>query len=374
MSERILEYFQTGPIAKERIDRDQGVIRGVKFLGVESRNPPPHNNSYPIEMRRASEKLLEGAQIYVNHPPRDQGEKTRDYQEKMGVARNIHESGEGLVGDWHFPPKHALADTVLWDAANNQAGLSFSINATAGKIRFDGGRKIVESLEALHSIDLVTRGATTTSLFESVLTMKKIKNRSIFEALCKKSDRPKVLKLLEDDYAPMLNAETEVADEGGDAFDHLCNAIGAAMKSGDWDMADKLYKAAKSTSAPEKKADAGADDTGADDAAETKESLRKRHAEETKRLQEVLVVLAENGLTPSKVLVKLLESTKTKAEMQAVIKEYLDDRGDAPLRPAQKPKSGLPQKGTRGIREGQIEVPETILANGTKAIAEWASN
>jgi hypothetical protein len=167
-NKQILEYVESGIIRPERIDRAAGIIRGVKLLGPKSANPPPHNNEYPLEMRQRSTGILEGGRIYVNHPGRADAGQTRPYEEAMGVARNVRESGDGLVGDWHFPPKHPLAESVCWDAQNNPTGLAFSINATAGKIRFENGRKIIESLEALHSIDLVSRGATTRSLFEGL--------------------------------------------------------------------------------------------------------------------------------------------------------------------------------------------------------------
>jgi hypothetical protein len=165
MSERILEYVQGTP--QGRIDPGKAAIYGVKILGEQSANPPPNNNSYPLEMRRASVRLFENSRVFVDHPGRGEGGQTRPYQDAMGLIRNVREAGDGLRGDWHFPPRHPLAENVLWDAEHAGHGLAFSINATAGKVRMDGDRKVIESLERVNSVDLVSRGATVKGLFES---------------------------------------------------------------------------------------------------------------------------------------------------------------------------------------------------------------
>jgi hypothetical protein len=164
MGERILEFVESQPT---RIDAGAGVIRGVKVLGPKSANGPPHHNEYPLEMRQKSVGLFNGSRVFIGHPPRGEAGQTRPYQDAMGVIRDVAERGDGLYGTWHFPPKHVLAPSICWDAANNPSGLGFSINATAGKIRHDGSRKIIESIEAVHSVDLVSKAATVKGLFES---------------------------------------------------------------------------------------------------------------------------------------------------------------------------------------------------------------
>jgi hypothetical protein len=166
MGELILEFVESGKA--RRIDPGKACIYGVKLLGEHSRNSPPHNNTYPLSTRKGALNLFEGARVYVNHNDGDKQGQTRPYEQSMGVLKNIREGGDGLYGDWHFPPRHPLAANVLWDAQNAEAGLAFSINATAGKIRMSGGRKVIESLEQVHSVDLVSRGATVRSLFESL--------------------------------------------------------------------------------------------------------------------------------------------------------------------------------------------------------------
>jgi hypothetical protein len=165
MGEHILEFVEGRPSG--RIDRATAAIFGVKILGAESQNPPPHNNSYPLAMRQRSVKLFEGMRVFVDHPARNDAGQTRPYQQAMGLLRDVREAGDGLRANWLFPPQHPLAPQVLWDAEHAPNNLAFSINATAGKIKMDGGRKVIESLEKVHSVDLVSRGATVKGLFES---------------------------------------------------------------------------------------------------------------------------------------------------------------------------------------------------------------
>jgi hypothetical protein len=165
MSTTILEYVAGPPAGK--IDPGKAAIYGVKILGEQSANPPPHNNFYPIQTRRASAKLFENIRVFLNHPARENAAGTRPYQDAMGLLVNVREAGDGLRADWLFPPKHPLAENVLWDAQHAENGLAFSINAEADKIRFDGDRKVIEKFARVNSVDLVSRGATVSGLFES---------------------------------------------------------------------------------------------------------------------------------------------------------------------------------------------------------------
>ena len=84
-------------------DREAGILRGVKVLGLESKN----GRSYqPSALQRAA-SLYEGAKVNVNHPA---GNPTgpRDYRDRIGQIKSVvMRAGEGLFGDFHFNPKHA---------------------------------------------------------------------------------------------------------------------------------------------------------------------------------------------------------------------------------------------------------------------------
>lgn len=161
-TESILEYVAScGRTAK--IDRANGVIRDVKILGLDSRN----NRLYPESTLREAARLYENAKVNLNHPDHSPRE-SRKYQDRFGVIRNVRlQSGDGLFGDFHFNPKHALAEQFLWDAENSPENVGFSHNVEA-VVGSRDGKQIVEKINAVRSVDLVADPATTVGLFEEI--------------------------------------------------------------------------------------------------------------------------------------------------------------------------------------------------------------
>ena len=161
MEQALLELVASSS-ASLRVDRDRGTIRGVKILGLQSKN----GRRYLGEALAAAVGLYEGAKVNVNHP-KGHPQAARDYQDRIGHLRNVQFVAEaGLVGDLQVNPKHALAEQLLWDAehAPDSVGLSHNVQArTATR----GGEVLVESILAVHSVDLVADPATTRGLFES---------------------------------------------------------------------------------------------------------------------------------------------------------------------------------------------------------------
>ena len=143
-------------------DRTHGVIRGVKILGVVSRN----GRTYLPEALAEAVGLYEQAKVNVNHP-KGSPAAARDYQDRIGVIRNVAaRPGEGLFGDFHFNPKHALAEQLVWDAEHAPENVGFSHNVQARTSR-QGDRVVVEAITKVQSVDLVADPATTGGLFES---------------------------------------------------------------------------------------------------------------------------------------------------------------------------------------------------------------
>jgi len=161
MTEMLQEFFDSRGVAV-RVDRQAGVIRGVKILGLQSRN----GRSYLPEALAQAAGLYEEAKVNVNHPKGNPG-GPRDYQDRIGVIRNVAvRSGEGLFADFHFNPKHALAEQLVWDAEHAPENVGFSHNVQA-QTRRQGDRLVVEAITKVQGVDLVADPATTRGLFES---------------------------------------------------------------------------------------------------------------------------------------------------------------------------------------------------------------
>lgn len=159
--ELVQEYVDSGGQAL-RSDPRRGVLRGVKLLGLQSRN----GRRYAESALRQAIGLYEGSKVNVNHPTRDPL-SPRDYRDRLGVVRNARfEAGKGLFGDLHYNPKHALAEQLAWDAEHSPQNVGLSHNVLA-RTRRDGGETVVEAITRVQSVDLVADPATTAGLFEA---------------------------------------------------------------------------------------------------------------------------------------------------------------------------------------------------------------
>lgn len=160
MTETLQEYVDSGG-ATLRVDREAGVLRGVKLIGLHSQNGRRYRDAALANAKR----LYESAKVNVNHS-RAGAAAPRDYQDRLGVIRHVeHRQGEGLFGELHFNPKHALAEQLVWDAQHNPANVGLSHNVLALTSR-DGADVVVEEITRVQSVDLVADPATTRGLFE----------------------------------------------------------------------------------------------------------------------------------------------------------------------------------------------------------------
>lgn len=161
MNERLHEFVHSRDAAV-RVDREAGVIQGVKILGLASRNGRTY---LPAALEQAA-RLYEDAKVNVNHPKGAPG-GPRDYQDRIGAIRNVaFRPGEGLFADFHFNPKHALAEQLVWDALHAPQNVGFSHNVEARTLR-RGDEVAVEAIVKVQSVDLVADPATTHGLYET---------------------------------------------------------------------------------------------------------------------------------------------------------------------------------------------------------------
>ncbi|MBQ2851313.1 MAG: hypothetical protein IJE77_12595, partial [Thermoguttaceae bacterium] len=119
-NENVLEFCDLAS-PQRKIDKENGVVSGVKILGVKSRN----NRVYPLETLRDAAPLYENAKVNVNHPDGSPTE-SRKYQDRVGSIKNVTLQESGLYGDFHFNPKHPLAEQMLWDAEKAPENFGFS--------------------------------------------------------------------------------------------------------------------------------------------------------------------------------------------------------------------------------------------------------
>jgi hypothetical protein len=262
-----------------KLDREAGVIRGVKLIGFESKN----GRLYPPPVLKAAVHLYEGAKVNIDHPERDPAQ-ARKYGERFGVIRSVRfVEGQGNYGDFHFNPKHPMADQVCWDAEHNPEALGFSHNALLRLGPKQGGKEVIESIINIRSMDLVADPATTTSLFESETPM--------------------------DPNAPMAPAETDPKDAMKGAFRQM---IMAAVDDESLDTAATMKKIKEIMKAQEKlTGGTSTPDEPVDEAAEESVQLKAQvgllqqqleqyqaKEREAQRLEAITSELSAAGLNP----------------------------------------------------------------------------
>lgn len=151
-----------GAPARPRVDEEACVIRGVKVLGVNSSN----RRVYLPEAIRAAAHLYEGVSVRLDHPadPDDQ----RSVEEPFGWLRNVRVGPDGgLFADLHYLASHPFAARLVEAAKRNPSLYSLSHNADGATTEGADGVVTVHEITEVRSVDLVTDGATTRSLFES---------------------------------------------------------------------------------------------------------------------------------------------------------------------------------------------------------------
>ncbi|TWT30339.1 hypothetical protein KOR34_48970 [Posidoniimonas corsicana] len=233
-----------------RLDRAASVLRGVKLLGLTSRN----QRRYQEHALRRAAPLYEGARVNVNHPAGDPL-APRDYRDRLGVIRGVElRPGEGLFAALHFNPKHPLAEQLVWDAEHAPQNVGLSHNVLARTAQREG-QTIVEAIEHVRSVDLVADPATTDGLFEHQRSAEadqpglEEQVRSLTDALRQVEQQARVYRLLaEHGLRPTGDGESAV----GAAFLHALmeTADPAVLERLVVDRARLLQEAARDSFGP----------------------------------------------------------------------------------------------------------------------------
>lgn len=149
-----------------RVDREAGIIYGVKVVGTKSQN----RRSYPLEVLSRAIPLYENAAVNVGHPA-DNKTDHDSIATHFGAIRNVTaraDSEPGLIGDLHYLKSHRLAEQVAEAAERFPERLGLSHNADCLFHRGNDGTLHVERIEKVYGVDLVRRPGTTKGLFESL--------------------------------------------------------------------------------------------------------------------------------------------------------------------------------------------------------------
>ena len=240
--------------APDKIDREAGIIRGVRVIGPRSDN----NRYYTHECLTGALHLYEGAAVKIDHPPKGRQDQERPIASIFGWLRDAHIDESGAVrADLHYLKTHDLAEQVAETAERNPNLIGFSHNADGLGHTEPDGTFVVDEITELRSVDLVDRPATNKSLFESRRAMQTIKVKAfLLEKVLPhlKGSKARYLKKLLEGMdtldMPMKAQEEDEEEEPSTYHDHLYQAHKAVMEE-DPAMANKILNLLKAEEAEE---------------------------------------------------------------------------------------------------------------------------
>ena len=158
---RLLEVVESTAV---KVDRESGVIAGVKILGRTSRN----GRVYSAGAIKGALPLYEGRSVNFNHARGSKPGIDRPIEDRCGWLQNVREDTDGgLSGDLHYLKSDPRSDKVA-EAAERKPGLFGLSHDAEGKVSRQGSTMLVEKINAVRSVDIVSDPATTRSLFESM--------------------------------------------------------------------------------------------------------------------------------------------------------------------------------------------------------------
>jgi len=146
---------------------DDWVLRNVALCGGRSVN----GRRYPAAVRKRRANLYEGASVFANHDPTKDASKVRDVQDLLGSVHGVwfDEAANMLKAkEMHLIADDPLAAKVRTIARTQPhiLGLSHEARVRYAKTR-QSGDLVVEDIQKVRRVAVVTESATTANLFEA---------------------------------------------------------------------------------------------------------------------------------------------------------------------------------------------------------------
>ena len=206
------------------VDREAGIIKGIKILGFTSQN----GRRYTPEACKAAISLYEGKKVNIDHPEKGPTQQRSTY-DRFGKFINVRfVEGDGLFGDLLYLKSHEMAESVCEAAERKELNDVFGMSHNAqGEGSVDKqGIFVVSRITEVRHVDLVADPATTQSLTESASAKQKTEEaaysgvyrtskkrspkarRGFVKSKSKSANKPTgTIKESEDETTPVVNEE-----------------------------------------------------------------------------------------------------------------------------------------------------------------------
>ncbi len=199
----------------KKVNPETGMLEGVKLLGWESKN----KRRYP---KAVIEKYIERYRDRASYYAHGSGE--RHFDDLAGNIHNPRVEPDGLYGDVKVLMKDSRSSKLFEVAQSMPHRIGMSHVAVGDGHYDDDGVLVVDTIDEVVSIDIVTDPATTNGLFESIDRkgiVVKLKFRKLIETIegKNKGARAKWAKWLREESAasdaPVMSADVDADADAG---------------------------------------------------------------------------------------------------------------------------------------------------------------
>lgn len=364
------------------VDRENRIIRNVKLLGFESKNPARLIGGLTQEQRIKWREYLNkpygydaasaltvaerynGIQVFEDHPSledRKAGRVERSSRELVGCVQNAVARADGIYGDIHYLTEFEAGRRAAEVAERMPTMLGCSHAATM--ITYDLRQNRVTAIDwTPRTVDIVTEPATTSGMHESYTEPKPMKLSEFLamESVARLKDTNKLAAALFEmsDGSMGNDVQTMEMDEPAEVSPEdqiksaIVAAISAKMESASEDellavmeclgMSPPLTGGDTSGEATE--ADM-TDDKSEDDKKTVEESLKTERQINAKLLATNLLLEANRKVTDVRV-----EAVMASSNPKLLIESWTQDRYQAGT-PGTRPAKSPPVQGGRGSFE-----------------------
>lgn len=184
-----------------KIDTENYIVHGVRILGKVSLN----GRTYSDDAMRQAATMYDGIGVNIDHPARSEPGAERLVRDGAGWLEAVRVEPDGVYGDLHLLKTHAISPMIIETAQRRPDRFGLSHNAS-GSVAERSGKRVVESIESVRSVDVVQRPATNKSLFESESPMETT-IKKLVECGAKSALKTCLVTLLEMDGMDQIAAE-----------------------------------------------------------------------------------------------------------------------------------------------------------------------
>jgi len=163
MLENIRTEFE-GCFSEISIDNAGDFIRNVALVGQISKN----GRTYTREALSTAAGLYNNVRVYIDHPDRDSERRGwRSVRDLAGKISNARFDGSKIRGDIEL--LGGDGGKLISQIASSMPEIAGMSHNVYGKYHREDGVEVVESIDKVVSIDVVTEPATNAGFFESIL-------------------------------------------------------------------------------------------------------------------------------------------------------------------------------------------------------------